>query len=160
VNSDAQHLLTCWRTAADDVEIGVLLAGERSRRQILRGRAGADRIGRVLVELGECSGDCCRQIVGDSDRFEDRASLCAERANRLPVVRLQVRQPIKLIVDRWRLRDDPAEGVRGDAEARRHADVFDPQEFAKVRALTANDCDLRLIDLLKTQHVAAHRSVS
>lgn len=37
-----------------------------------------------------------------------------------------------------------------------HADAFDPRKLSQVRALAANDRDLRLVDLVETQHVAAH----
>jgi hypothetical protein len=33
---------------------------------------------------------------------------------------------------------------------------FDPRKLPQVRALAANDRDLRLVNLLETQHVAAH----
>src|SRR5206468_6115305 len=100
-----------------------------------------------------------RQIVGDGDPFECPADLRAERADRLPVVRVLARQPVELIVDRRRFRHDPPEGIRRHAEASRHAYAFDPRKLAYVRALAANDCDLRLVDLLETQHVAAHPSI-
>ena len=57
------------------------------------------------------------------------ADLRAERADRLPVVRVQARQPIEPIVDRRRFRHDPPEGVRRHAEASRHADAFDPRQL-------------------------------
>ena len=85
------------------------------------------------------------------------ADLRAERADLLPVVRRQARQPIEQIVDRWRFRHDSPEGVRRHAEARRHAQALDPRELPEVRALAANDRDLRLIDLLEIQHVDAHQ---
>ena len=40
------------------VQVRVLLAGEGSRRQILRSRAGTDGVGRVLAEPGDRTGDC------------------------------------------------------------------------------------------------------
>ena len=90
----------------------------------------------------------------DGDPFEGPADLRAERADRLPVVRVQARQLIEPIVDRRRFRHDPSEGVRRHAEASRHADAVDPRQLAQVRALAANDRDLRLVDLVQTQHVA------
>ena len=71
----------------------------------------------------------------------------------VPVVRVQARQPIEPIVDRRRSRHDPPEGVRRHAEAVRHADALDPRQPAQVRALAADDRDLRLVNLLKIQHV-------
>ena len=38
----------------------------------------------------------------------------------------------------------------------RHADAVDPRQLSQVRALAADDRDLRLVDLLETEHVAAH----
>ena len=70
----------------------------------------------------------------------------------------QARQPIEPIVDRRRLRHDPPEGVRRHAEARRHADAVDPRQLAQVRALAADDRDLRLVDLFETHHVAVVRT--
>ena len=144
------------RRRPHDVQVRVLLAREGGRRQVLRRRAGSDGVGGLLAEPGERAGDRRRQIVGDGDPFEGPADLRAERADRLPVVRLQARQPIEPIVDRRRFRHDPPEGVRRHAEASRHADAFDPRELPQVRALAADDRDLRLVDLLETQHVAAH----
>ena len=144
------------RRRPHDVQVRVLLAREGGRRQVLRRRTGSDGVGGLLAEPGERAGDRRRQIVGDGDPFEGPADLRAERADRLPVVRLQARQPIEPIVDRRRFRHDPLEGVRRHAKASRHADAFDPRKLPQVRALAANDRDLRLVDLLETQHVAAH----
>jgi hypothetical protein len=59
------------------------------------------------------------------------------------------------------LRHDPPEGVRRHTEAPRHPDASDPRQLARLRALAADDRDLRLVGLLKTQHVPlAHRSAS
>ena len=69
---------------------------------------------------------------------------------------LQARQPIEPIVDRRRFRHDPPEGVRRHAKAGRHANAFDPRKLSQVRALAADERDLRLVDLLEIQHVAAH----
>ena len=149
------------RRRPHDVQVRVLLAGEGGRRQVLRRRAGSDGVGGLLAEPGERAGDRRRQIVGDGDPFDGPADLRAERADRLPVVRVQARQPIEPIVDRRRFRHDPPEGVRRHAEASRHADAFDPRKLPQVRALAANDRDLRLVDLLKTQHVLLdHRDTS
>ena len=132
-----------------DVQVRVLLAGEGGRRQVLCRRARSDGVGGLLAETGERAGDRRRQIVGDGDPFEGPADLRAERADPLPVVRVQARQPIEPIVDRRRFRHDPPEGVRRHAEARRHADAFDPRKLPQVRALAADDRDLRLVDLFE-----------
>ena len=141
------------RGRPDDVQVRVLLAGEGGRRQVLGRRARSDGVGGLLAETGERAGDRRRQIVGDGDPFEGPADLRAERADPLPVVRVQARQPIEPVVDRWRLPHDPPEGVRRHAKARRHADAFDSRKLPQVRALAANHRDLRLVDLSKTQHV-------
>ena len=78
-----------------DVQVRVLLAREGGRRQVLRRRAGSDGAGGLIAEPGERAGDRRRQIVGDGDLFQCPADLSAERADRLPVVRLQARQPIE-----------------------------------------------------------------
>src|SRR5208282_6430615 len=97
----------------------------------------------------------------DGDPFDGPADLRAEPADRLPVVRVQARQLIEPIVDRRRFRHDPPEGVRRHAKASRHADAVDPRQRPQVRALAANDRDLHLVNLLKTQYVLlAHRDTS
>ena len=146
------------RRRPHDVQVRVLLAGEGGRRQVLCRRTGSDRVGGLLAEPGDRAGDRRRQIVGDGDPFEGPADLRAERADRLPVIRAQARQPIKPFVDRRRFRHDPPEGIRRHTEASRYADAFDPRKLPQVRALAANDRDLRLVDLLETQHVVAHPS--
>jgi hypothetical protein len=108
----------------------------------------------VLAESGEREGDRCRHIVGDGDPFEGAADLRAERADQFPVVGVQLRQPIEPIVDRRGFRHDPPERVRRHTEARRHADALDLRKLPQVRALAANDRELRLVDLLQAQHVA------
>ena len=140
------------------VQVRVLLAGEGGRRQVLRRRAGSDRASDSLAEPGERAGDRRRQIVGNGDLFEGPADLRAERADRLPVIRVQARQPTEQFVDRRRFRHDPPEGIRRHAEASRHADAFDPRKLPEVRALATDGRDLRLVDLLEIQHVVAHPS--
>jgi hypothetical protein len=81
----------------------------------------------LLAEPCERVGDRRRQIVGDGEPFERLTDIRAERADRIPVVRVQARQLIEQIVDRRRFRHDPPEGVRRHAEASRHADAFDPR---------------------------------
>ena len=149
------------RGRAHDVQVRVLLAGEGGCRQVLCRRAGSDGVGSVLAELGESAGDRRREIARDGDLFEGPADLRAERADRLPVVRVQARQLIEPIVDRRRFRHDPSEGVRRHAEAGRHADAVDPRQSAQVRALAADDRDLHLVNLVKTQHgLLDHRDTS
>ena len=142
------------RRRPNDVQVSVVLARERGRRQVLRRGAGSDGVGRLLAEPGERTGDRRRQIVRDGDLVDGPPDLRAERADRLPVVRTQARQPIKPIIDRRRFRHDPPERVRCHTEAGRHADAFDPRELPQVRALATNERDLRPVDLLETQHVA------
>ena len=144
------------RRRPDDVQVRVLLAREGGRRQVLGRGTGADGVGGLLAERGERPGDRGRQIVGDGERFDGPADLRAERADRLPVVRLQARQPIEPIVDRRRLRHDPPEGVRRHAEPGRHADAVDPGQLSQVRALAADERDLRRVDLLEPHHVSGH----
>ena len=113
------------RRPPHDVQVRVVLARERGRRQVLRRRARSDGVGSLLAEAGERAGDRGRQIVGDGDPFERPADLRAERTDRLTVVRLQAGQPIERIIDRRRVRHDPPERVRRHAEAGRHADALD-----------------------------------
>jgi hypothetical protein len=90
------------RGRAYDVEVRVLLAGEGVCRQALRRRAGSHGAGGMLAELAERPGDRRREITGNGDPFDGPADLRAERANRLPVVRVQARQRIEPTVDRRR----------------------------------------------------------
>jgi hypothetical protein len=101
-------------------------------------------------------GDRRRQIVRDDDPFEGPSDLRAARADRLPIVGVQARQPIQPILDRRRVLHDSSEGVGRHAEAWRHADAFDPRKLSQVGAFAADDCDLRLVDLPEIQHVDAH----
>ena len=149
------HVLE-YRGRPDDVQVRVLLAREGGGRQVLRRRTGSNGVGGLLAESGELAGDRRRQIVGDGDPFQGPADLRAERADRLPVVRLQARQLIQPIVHRRRFRHDPLEGVCRHAEASWHAEAFDPRKLPQVRALAANHRDLRVVNLLEPQHVAAH----
>ena len=144
------------RRRPHDVQIRVLLTGERGRREVLCCRARSDGVGSLLAEVGERAGDRRRHIVGDDDPFEHPADLRAVRADRVPVIRAHARQPIEPIVNRRRFRHDPLERVRRDAKARRHANAFDPRKLAQVRALATNDRELRLFDLADCPHVAAH----
>jgi hypothetical protein len=143
-----------------DVQVRVLLACEGGCRQVLGRRARSDGVGGLLTETGERAGDRGCQIVRDGDRFEGPPDLRAERADRVAVVRVQARQPIEPVVDRRRISHDPPEGVRRHAEARGHADAFDPRELPQVRALAADDRDLRLVDLLETQHTHSPAPIS
>ena len=144
------------RRRADDVQVRVLLPREGGGRQILRRRTGSDGVGGLLAEPCQRAGNRHRHIVGDGGPFDGPADLRAERADRLTVVRLQARQLIDPIVVRRRCRHDPLEGVRRDAKASRHTNAFDPRELPQVRALAADDRDLRPVNLLETQDVAAH----
>jgi hypothetical protein len=115
----------------------------------------------LLAEPGDRAGDRRRQIVRDGDPFEGPADLRAERANRLQALRVEARQPIELSVDPRHCCHDPPEGVRRHAKASRHANAFDPRKLPQVRALAADERDLRLVDLFETQHVALdHRDTS
>ena len=136
------------RRRPDDVQVRVLLSCKGGRRQVLRRRAGSYGVGGLLAEPGERAGDCRRQILRDGDPFQGPADFRAQRADRLPVVRVQARQSSEPIVDRRRFRHDPSEGVRRHAEASRHADAFDPRQLPQLRALATNDRDLCLVDLL------------
>ena len=112
-----------------DVQVGVVLACEGGRRQVLDRRARSDGVGTVLIESAERAGDRDRHIVRNRDPFEGPADLRAERADRRTVVRTQVRQPYDLFLDGGRVRHDPPEGLRRHAEASRHANAFDRREL-------------------------------
>lgn len=78
--------------------------------------------------VSERAGNRRRQIVRDGDPFEGPTDLRAERSNRLPVLRLQVRQPI---VEQPSFCHDPLESVHRHAKASWHADAFDPGKQAR-----------------------------
>ena len=101
------------------------------------------------TELADGASDGRRQVVGDGERFERLAELRAERADGLPVLRPQARQPLQPAVEGWRSRQDAPEGLRRDAEARRHAHALEPRERPQVRALPADERDLRPVDLVE-----------
>ncbi len=145
------------RRRPHDVQVRVLLTGEGGGRQVFCRRARSDGVGGLVAEPCERAGDRSRQVVGDGDRFEHPADLRAQRADRLAVVRVQARQPVEPIVERRRLRHDPLERVRRHAIAGRHTDALDSRKLPQMRALAADERDLRLVDLLEPQHVAAHQ---
>jgi hypothetical protein len=86
--------------------------------------------GGSLAEPDECVGDRRRQIVGDDDPFEGPSDLRAARADRLPIVGVQARQPIQPILDRRRVLHDSPERVGRHEKACRHADAFDPRKLS------------------------------
>ena len=144
------------RRRTHDVQVRVVLARERCRREILCRRARSDCVGALIAQPDEGSGNWPRQIAGNDDPFDGPTDLRAQRADRLPVVRAQARETVELIIDQGLFSDNPPEGIRRDAEAGRHADALDPEELPKVRSLATNDRDLAPVDLLQIQHVAAH----
>lgn len=149
------------RLRPHDVQVRVLLAGEGGRRQVLRRCAGPDGVGKSLAGLSERAGDRRREIARHGDPFDGPADPRTERADGLPVVGVQSRQLIELLVDGGRFRHEPPEGVRGHAETIRHADAFDPRKCAQMCALTTDEFDLRLVHVLKTEHILlAHLDTS
>ena len=146
------------RRRPHDVQVAVLLAGEGGGRQVLRRRAGSDGVGGLPAEPGDRAGDRRGQLVGEGDLLQGPAELRAERADRLPVAGVHAGQPVELIVDPGRRGHDPPEGVRRHAKAGRDANALDSPKLAQPRPLSADDRSLRLVDLLETQHVAAHPS--
>jgi hypothetical protein len=144
------------RRRPHDVQVRVLLAGERGAGQVFGGRARAHGVGDLLAEPGERAGDRPGHVGGDSDPLEGLPDRRAARADRLPVVGVQARQPVELVVDRRRVLDGSPEGVGRHAEAGRHADALDPRQLAQVHALAADDRDLRPVDLPEIEQVAAH----
>jgi hypothetical protein len=61
---------------ADDVQVRVLLAGERRRRQILRRRARAHGVrGAFVGEAAEGARDLVSDVLGDGGRFDRTADL-------------------------------------------------------------------------------------
>ena len=74
---------------AHDVQKGVVLAGEGEGRRVLGRRAGPDGEGGP-AEPGERAGDRRRDPAGDRDLLEGPADVRAERADRLPVVRVRL----------------------------------------------------------------------
>ena len=141
-----------------DVQVGVVLACEGSRRGVLDRGARSDGVGRMLIQPTERLGDGDRYIVRNGDPFESPADLSADGANRVTVLWTQARQPIDPDLDGWRLRHDPPKHPRRHAEASRHVDALDSRELAQVRAFATNDPYLRPVDLLQIQHVRAHSS--
>ena len=115
-----------------DVQVRVLLAGEGGGRQVLRRRARPDGVRGVLAVRGEREGDGGRHVVRDGDRLDGPADLRAQRADPLPVVRVQARQRVELSpIDGAprgsagrrpsSRRSRPARGCRRCARARRGA---------------------------------------
>jgi hypothetical protein len=137
-----------------NVQVCVLLAGEGGRRQVLRRRAGADGIGSLPAQPVDPAGDRLLQVIGNGDPLNRPADLRTERADRVPVVGVQARQPFQLIIDPRHRRHDLLEGLRRHAKAGRHANAIDSRKLPQVRAFAASERDLRLVDLFKPQHEA------
>ena len=74
------------RVVADDVEVGVLLAGEGGAGKVLRGRAGADR-DRPAAELGVRLGDRGATAPPGSRRCSNAGPDASRRRRRLPAPR-------------------------------------------------------------------------
>jgi hypothetical protein len=130
------------------------LTREGRGRQVLRGRAGAHRAGRVLAEPGERGADRRHEVVGQRDLLDHPADLGAHRVDRRPVVRSHGRQPIEHAVECGRSGHDLSERARRHAEARRHPHAVDPRQLAEVGALAPDLGDLRPPDLVETHQVA------
>ena len=149
------------RRRADDVEIRVLLPGERRRRKVLGRGARSHRVRGVRAEAGERASDLRREVVGDRGRLDRRADLRGERADRVAVVEGQARELRETFDDLRRDGGDSLVRVGRDAEARRHAHAVDARELAQVRRLAADARDARPIDRREIEHVAirprAHR---
>ena len=143
------------RRSPDDVEVRVVLSCEGDVRQILRRRAGSDGVRGVLAEALERLRNRRRDLVRDGDRFDDPADFRADRADRVAVVELQSRQVDRSHATTAR-RHDSFEGVGRHAESGWYVDAFDPRQLSQVRAFTADDRDLRLVDVVEVQHVAVH----
>ncbi len=122
-----------------DVQVGVVLAGERRGRQVLGRRTRPHGVRDVRAQPDDRRGDRRRDIVGYGDRFDRPADVGAERADRIPVVGVQARQPIELTTHRRSDRDDVPEGVGGHAESGRQADAVDPRQLAQMRALATDE---------------------
>src|SRR5689334_20412683 len=111
----------------------------------------------MLAEGCEGTNDRGRQVVGDRDPFERVANLGAKGVDRRSVVRLHTRQPIEQIIERPRFHEDPAVGVGRHAIANRHLDAHNSRELAESCSLSADELDLRPVDLTKVSHIAIAR---
>ena len=88
--------------------------------------------------------------------FQGVADLRAEGPDRVVVIGTEECQPIEAFVDRRRFSHDPPEGIRRHAEAGWHADAVDPRELAEACTLATDHRCVRVVDLLESEHVAAH----
>jgi len=80
------------RGCADDVQVGVVLAGERCPGQVLGRCAGPDRPGGGLTARGNEPRDRLTQPRGELRGFDLLADGCTECAQRVPVIRVAAGQ--------------------------------------------------------------------
>ena len=113
------------RGRPDDVQVRVLLARERGRRQVLGRRAGAHGVGGVVAERASAPVIAAATSSGIAIRLDRLGGpprwACGSRRRSSG----SSREPVQPAGERRRVRHHPAEGVRRDAEAGRHADAVD-----------------------------------
>lgn len=78
------------------------------------------------------------------------------RANRLPDVRFQARQPIELILYLWYVCRHVIEDLCCHTEAGRHPNTLDPHQLPELRGLAADDHRLAAIDFWQAEYVRVH----
>ena len=154
------------RRRPHDVQVGVLLAGEGGRRQVLRRRAGPDGVGGLLAERGERARDRRCEVVGDGDPLDGPADLRAERPDRRPVVGLRAATagradprstgapPRRAGRRRSSRRSRPARGCRRSATAHRGARPCRRRPSTCVRSSASRSTTSRVTD-----HLPSHRRV-
>lgn len=143
------------------VEVRVLLAGERGRRQVLRGRAGPHGVRGLLAGPRERTRDRRGDLVRQGRLLDRPADLRAERAECLPVVRIDARQPLDPVHHLRSPLHRPPEGPGRHTEALRHPNALDPMQLAQVCPLATHDRDVFPVDLFQIPHVPLdHRDSS
>lgn len=100
-------------------------------------------------------------LLGDADRdgggLDDLPDPRAHPPNVLGVPRADVGQPLQQGDEFLVARHNRRIGVRGDAETLGHPHSTDSGELPQIGTLAAGQRELRLVDLLKAQHVFSHR---
>ena len=141
-----------------DVQVGVLLAGEGGRRQVLCRRARSDRVGGLFAEPGNRAGDRRGKIVGDGDPFEVRriSALSVRIASRSSGLRRDSRSSRSPIDGASAMIRRKASVVTQKPAGTRMPSIRESSPRCAPLPPTTATCDL--VDLLEIQHVVAHPS--
>ena len=106
---------------AADVEIGVVLAGKRRRREVFKGGRGAHRKGGRSRELGQLQANGLIHRIGQRQRFELPAQIGGFLAQSNRIIDVE---SIDALQQRAGMADKFAVGGRGNDETGRYREIL------------------------------------